>query len=66
VREDIATLADEVAALEVRVGDLTYEALRAQVRDAEDDGARELERQLGRVRRSLGKAEAILRNLSAS
>ncbi len=54
-------LADEIAALEERVSDAVFDAVRAQLRD--DDAARDVERQLARVRRSLQKAEAILRGL---
>ncbi len=61
---DFAALADEVAALEQRVNDAVFDAVRAQLRD-EGDGARELERQLARARRSLQKAEAILRGVSS-
>ena len=57
-------LADEVATLEQRVSDAVFDALRAQLRDGTDDAAREAERQLARVRRSLQKAEAILREIS--
>ena len=57
-------LADEVATLEQRVSDAVFDALRAQLRDTTDDAAREAERQLARVRRSLQKAEAILREIS--
>lgn len=54
-------LADEIAALEQRVSDAVFDAVRAQLRDGADDHAREVERRLARVRRSLQKAEAILR-----
>ncbi|MHB8333960.1 MAG: hypothetical protein ACYDEH_03520 [Acidimicrobiales bacterium] len=56
-----SALADEIAALEERVSDAVFDAVRAQLRD--DDSARDVERQLARVRRSLQKAEAILRGL---
>ena len=56
-----SALADEIAALEERVSDAVFDAVRAQLRD--DDAARDVERQLARVRRSLQKAEAILRGL---
>jgi hypothetical protein len=65
VREQLDALAAEVAALGDRVGELVYDALRTQTRGGEDaEGARELERQLARVRRSLDKASAILGELA--
>ncbi len=54
-------LANEVGALERRVADAIFDAVRAQLRDDDADGAKELERQLSRVRRSLQKAEHLLR-----
>ena len=57
-----SALADEIAALEDRVSEAVFDAVRAQLRD-DDDAARDVERQLARVRRSLLKAEAILRGL---
>ena len=57
-------LADEVAGLERRVSDAVFDTVRAQLRDGEDDAARDLERQLSRARRSLQKAEMILRAVS--
>ena len=57
-------LADEVASLEQRVSDAVFDAVRAQLRDGADDAARDVERQLARARRSLQKAEAILRGVS--
>ncbi len=57
-----AELADEVAALEQRVSDAVFDAVRAQLRGDED--AQHVERQLARARRSLQKAEAILRGVS--
>ena len=57
-----SALADEIAALEERVSEAVFDAVRAQLRD-DDDAARDVERQLARVRRSLLKAEAILRGL---
>jgi hypothetical protein len=56
-------LADEVAALEHRVGDVIFEMVREQMRPEGSDGAKELERQLSRVRRSLQKAEHLLRRV---
>jgi hypothetical protein len=54
-------LADEVAALERRVADAIFDTVRAQLRSDEAEGAKELERQLAKVRRSLQKAEHLLR-----
>ena len=59
--ESFAELADEVAAVERRVADAIFDAVRAQLRSDEPEGAKELERQLSRVRRSLQKAEHLLR-----
>lgn len=57
-------LADEVAALESRVSDVIFESVREQLR-GDADGAKQLERQLAKVRRSLLKAEAVLRDLES-
>jgi Mg2+ and Co2+ transporter CorA len=57
-------LADEVASIESRVSDAIYDALRAQVNEDEPDNAKELERRLSKVRRSLQKAESLLRGAS--
>jgi hypothetical protein len=59
--ESLDDLADEVAALEKRVADAIFETVRAQLRSDGAEGAKELERQLSRVRRSLQKAEHLLR-----
>jgi hypothetical protein len=59
--ESLDGLADEVAALERRVADAIFETVRAQLRSDRADNAKELERQLARVRRSLQKAEHLLR-----
>lgn len=57
-------LADAVAALEERVSDELFSAVRAQLRDDDADAAKETERRLAKVRRSLVKAEALLRGQS--
>jgi len=57
-------LADEVSSIESRVSDAIYDALRAQVNADEPENAKELERRLSKVRRSLQKAEALLRGVS--
>jgi hypothetical protein len=57
-------LANDVAALERRVSDVIFDAVREQLR-GEAGGAKELERELAKVRRSLLKAEAILRGLES-
>lgn len=59
--ESLDALADEVAALERRVADVIFDAVRAQLRNDDADDAKKLERQLARVRRSLQKAEHLLR-----
>ncbi len=61
---DFIDFADEIAALEQRVSDAVFDAVRAQLRDGANDDARDAERRLARVRRSLQKAEAILRETS--
>lgn len=61
--EQLTELADEVARVLERVDGLVYDALRAQLRETAD-GARELERELAKVRRALSKAEAVLRALA--
>jgi len=58
-------LADEVSSIESRVSDAIYDALRAQVNANEPENAKDLERRLSKVRRSLQKAEALLRGASA-
>jgi Mg2+ and Co2+ transporter CorA len=59
--EIIAQLADDVSSLERRVADVIFDAVRAQLRDDEADEAHELEKRLSKVRRSLQKAEGLLR-----
>lgn len=59
--ESFEDLADEIAALERRVADAIFDTVRAQLRDDDAESAKELERQLSRVRRSLQKAEQLLR-----
>jgi hypothetical protein len=63
--ESFNELADEVAALERRVADAIFDTVRAQLRSDEVEGAKELERQLSKVRRSLQKAEHLLRRTEA-
>jgi hypothetical protein len=63
--ESLDELADEIAALERRVADAIFDTVRAQLRSDEGDGAKELERQLSKVRRSLQKAEHLLRRSDA-
>lgn len=62
--ESLTDLADEVSGIEGRVADAVFEAVRAQMRDDGADEARELERRLAKVRRSLQKAETLLRGAS--
>jgi hypothetical protein len=63
--ESLDDLADEVAALERRVADAIFDTVRAQLRSDEVEGAKELERQLSKVQRSLQKAEHLLRRSEA-
>jgi len=65
MKAELQELASEVSSLNERVGDLVFEALKTQARgENEATGARELERELSRVRRSLAKAEQILGELA--
>ncbi len=57
--ENLHELADEIAAIEQRVSDAIVETLRDQLHG--DVAARERDRQLSRVRRSLARAESLLR-----
>jgi hypothetical protein len=57
-------LANDVAALESRVSEMIFETVREQLR-GDATGAQQLERQLARVRRSLVKAEVVLRSLGS-
>ena len=59
--ESLDDLADEIAGLERRVSDVIFDMVRAQLRDDDADNEKELERNLSRVRRSLQKAEHLLR-----
>jgi hypothetical protein len=58
-------LADEIAGLERRVSDVIFDMVRAQLRNDDAENAKELERNLSRVRRSLQKAEHLLRRSDA-
>jgi hypothetical protein len=62
--ESFHALADEVGALESRVADAIFDTVRAQLRSDGAEGAKELERRLAKVRRSLAKAEMLLRGAS--
>jgi hypothetical protein len=59
--DSFESLADDIAQLESRVSDAIFEAVRSQLRDG-DQAAKELERRLAKVRRSLQKAESLLRS----
>ena len=60
-------LANEVEHVADRVDGLIFDALRAQSRGSDDENeAKETERQLSKVRRSLVKAEQILRELAGA
>jgi|HubBroStandDraft_3_1064219.scaffolds.fasta_scaffold229945_2 hypothetical protein len=63
--ESLEELADEVASLERRVADAIFDTVRAQLRNDNAESAKELERQLAKVRRSLQKAEHLLRRSDA-
>jgi hypothetical protein len=62
--ESFDALADEVGALEGRVADAIFDSVRAQLRSDGAEEAKELERRLSKVRRSLQKAEYLLRGTS--
>lgn len=62
--ERFSELADRVSDIEREVSDAVYDALRSQLRNTDDVGAKELERHLAKVRRSLQKAEILLRATS--
>lgn len=62
--ESFDDLADEISELEGRVSDAIFEVLRAQMRSEDVDQARETEKRLAKVRRSLQKAEFLLRRAS--
>jgi hypothetical protein len=59
--ESLEDLANEIAGLERRVSDVIFDMVRAQLRNDDAENAKELERNLSRVRRSLQKAEHLLR-----
>ena len=62
--ESFDALADEVGALESRVAAAIFDTVRAQLRAEGADEAKELERRLAKARRSLQKAEFLLRGAS--
>lgn len=62
--ESLGDLADAVGELERRVSQVIFDAVRAQLRGDDADEAHELERRLARARRSLQKAEMLLRGAS--
>jgi hypothetical protein len=63
--ESFDDLADEVAALERRVAEVIFDAVRAQLRGDDAESTKTVERELSKVRRSLQKAEHLLRGRSA-
>ena len=63
--ESLSELADAVSEVEQRVADAIFATVRAQLRDAESDDSRELERRLAKVRRHLQKAEGLLRGYAS-
>ena len=66
MRDVIEEIAGATNSLGERVSDLIYDALRREIAGGDGaSGAKELERQLAKVRRSLAKAEHILRDLAA-
>jgi len=61
VSETLSELAEAVSSIERRVCEVIFDAVRAQLREDQASESRELEKRLSRVRRSLQKAEALLR-----
>lgn len=61
--EDLVQLADDVAGVERRVSDAIYQSVRDQMKLEGASAAKELERRLSKVRRSLQKAELLLRGV---
>ena len=59
--EEIGELADAIHVISERVSDLAYDAVREQIKGSDEHKA--LERQLQSARRSLVKAESLLRAL---
>jgi len=59
--ESYDVLADEISSLEHRVADAIFDTVRAQLRSPNDVESKDLEKRLAKVRRSLLKAEALLR-----
>lgn len=56
-------LADEISRLEARISDAVFDVVRAQLRGEDSERTKDRERQLARARRSLQKAEQILRHV---
>lgn len=59
--EELAQIADDIAVLESRVSDVIFDTVRSQLRQGGPADAQALERRLTKVRRSLLKAEMLLR-----
>lgn len=59
--DDLNQLADDVASVERRVSDAIFQSVREQLEREGATEAKELERRLSKVRRSLQKAEILLR-----
>lgn len=59
--ESLDDLANEVASLERRISEVIFDMVRAQLRSDGAENAKELERSLSKARRSLQKAEHLLR-----
>lgn len=61
MNESLTELADAIGSLEQRVADAIFSAVRAQLREDDGPAAHELEKRLAKVRRSLQRAEILLR-----
>jgi len=56
-------LADQISGVESRLSDLIFDAVRSQLRGEQPEEAKELEKRLSKARRSLQKAEHLLRGI---
>lgn|GEM_PF-577873 len=60
-RDAFGDLADQIASINEQVSQVIFDAVRAQLRGDNPEAAKEQERSLAKVRRSLAKAEQLLR-----
>ena len=62
---ELEAIADGIEDLARRLDEAIFAVVRAQLRDHEDDIARETEKRLARARRSLAKAAGLVRGSPA-